>query len=220
MATDTGGEGTKVIKVLVADDHAVVRTGLKQFFASTDDIEIVAEARTGEEALSLARKDNCDVVLLDIGLPDINGLEVLKRIRAARPQVPVLIFSMFSEDEFATSALGAGAAGFLNKDSPPAQILSAVRTAASGARFLSPELAEKLLAGAMPGGRKLPHEMLSGREMEVLLLLSKGTSLTTIAERLHLSVKTISTYRTRILDKMGISSNAEMTRYVIEHKLG
>ncbi|MCP5239223.1 MAG: response regulator transcription factor [Rhodocyclaceae bacterium] len=209
-----------MIKVLVADDHAVVRTGLKQFFASTDDIEIVAEARTGEEALSLARKDNCDVVLLDIGLPDINGLEVLKRIRAARPQVPVLIFSMFSEDEFATSALGAGAAGFLNKDSPPAQILSAVRTAASGARFLSPELAEKLLAGAMPGGRKLPHERLSGREMEVLLLLSKGTSLTTIAERLHLSVKTISTYRTRILDKMGISSNAEMTRYVIEHKLG
>ena len=125
-----------MIKVLVADDHAVVRTGLKQFFASTDDIEIVAEARTGEEALSLARKDNCDVVLLDIGLPDINGLEVLKRIRAARPQVPVLIFSMFSEDEFATSALGAGAAGFLNMDSPPAQILSAVRTAASGARFL------------------------------------------------------------------------------------
>ena len=220
MATDTGGEGTKVIKVLVADDHAVVRTGLKQFFASTDDIEIVAEARTGEEALSLARKDNCDVVLLDISLPDLNGLEVLKRIRAARPQVPVLIFSMFSEDEFATSALRAGAAGFLNKDSPPAQILSAVRTAASGARFLSPELAEKLLAGAMPGGRKLPHEMLSGREMEVLLLLSKGTSLTTIAERLHLSVKTISTYRTRILDKMGISSNAEMTRYVIENKLG
>lgn len=209
-----------MVKILIADDHAVVRGGLRQFFASTSDIEVSAEAATGAETLALAHADNCDIVLLDIALPDLNGLEVLRRIKHTQPNLPVLIFSMFGEDEFALPALNAGASGYLNKDSPPGQILAAIRTVASGARYVSPALAEQLLAGTVSSGKRLPHECLSKREMTVLLLLSQGVSLTEIGERLHLSVKTISTYRARILTKLGVSSNAEITRYVLQHKLG
>jgi len=159
-------------------------------------------------------------VLLDIALPDLNGLEVLKQIKRLRPNLPVLIFSMFSEDEFAIPSLEAGASGYLNKDSPPNQILTAIRTVVGGARYLSPTLAEKLLAGVAPSGRKLAHETLSRRETEVLLMLSKGTPLTRIGEILHVSVKTVSTYRARIIEKLGLQSNAELTRYVVEHRLG
>lgn len=209
-----------MVRILIADDHAVVRGGLRQFFASTSDIEVSAEAATGAEALALAQTRNCDIVLLDIALPDLNGLEVLRRIKHAQPTLPVLIFSMFAEDEFALPALNAGASGYLNKDSPPSQILTAIRTVVSGARYVSPALAEQLLAGTVSSGKRLPHESLSKREMTVLLLLSQGISLTEIGERLHLSVKTISTYRARILAKLGVSSNAEITRYVLLHKLG
>lgn len=207
-------------KVLLADDHAVVRSGLRQFLASTDDIEVVAEAATGADALAVVRNGACDLVLLDMSLPDLNGLEVLKHIKSERPQLPVLIFSMYSEDEFAIRALNAGASGYLNKDSPPNQILSAIRTVVDGSRYVSPSLAEKLLAGTASAGKASPHENLSRREMEVMLLLSKGVSLTKIGERLHLSVKTVSTYRARILEKLAIHSNAELTRYVLQHKLG
>ncbi len=206
--------------VLIVDDHAVVRGGLRQFLADTDDLEITAEAASGHEAIALAEKGDWSLVLLDIALPDVNGLEVLKQIKRLRPNLPVLIFSMFSEDEFAIPSLEAGASGFLNKDSPPNQILTAIRTVVGGARYLSPTLAEKLLAGVAPVGRKLAHEALSRRETEVLLMLSKGTSLTRIGEILHVSVKTVSTYRARIIEKLGVQSNAELTRYVIEHRLG
>ncbi|MCK6373610.1 MAG: response regulator transcription factor [Zoogloea sp.] len=206
--------------VLIVDDHAVVRGGLRQFLADTDDLEITAEAASGHEAIALAEKGDWSLVLLDIALPDVNGLEVLKQIKRLRPSLPVLIFSMFSEDEFAIPSLEAGASGFLNKDSPPNQILTAIRTVVGGARYLSPTLAEKLLAGVAPVGRKLAHEALSRRETEVLLMLSKGTSLTRIGEILHVSVKTVSTYRARIIEKLGVQSNAELTRYVIEHRLG
>jgi len=209
-----------MVRILIADDHAVVRGGLRQFLAGTEDLEIAAEAATGDAALALVRTDDWDVVLLDIALPDLNGLEVLKRIKRERPDLPVLIFSMFSEDEFAIPALNAGASGYLNKDSPPSQILAAIRTVVDGARYVSPTLAEKLLSGTTSPGRKLPHETLSEREMGVLLLLSKGVSLTSIGERLHISVKTVSTYRARILEKLGVQSNAELTRYVLQHKLG
>ena len=209
-----------MVRILIADDHAVVRGGLRQFLAGTEDLEIAAEAATGDEALALVRTDDWDVVLLDIALPDVNGLEVLKRIKRERPDLPVLIFSMFSEDEFAIPALNTGASGYLNKDSPPSQILAAIRTVVDGARYVSPTLAEKLLSGTTSPGRKLPHETLSEREMGVLLLLSKGVSLTSIGERLHISVKTVSTYRARIVEKLGVQSNAELTRYVLQHKLG
>ncbi|WP_153160888.1 response regulator transcription factor [Zoogloea sp. 1C4] len=206
--------------VLIVDDHAVVRGGLRQFLADTDDLEITAEAASGLDAISLVEQGEWSLVLLDIALPDLNGLEVLKQIKRLRPSLPVLIFSMFSEDEFAIPSLEAGASGFLNKDSPPNQILTAIRTVVGGARYLSPTLAEKLLAGVAPTGRKLAHEALSRRETEVLLMLSKGTSLTRIGEILHVSVKTVSTYRARIIEKPGVQSNAELTRYVIEHRLG
>ena len=206
--------------VLIVDDHAVVRGGLRQFLAGTDDLEITAEAASGAEAVDLVKSGEWSLVLLDIALPDLSGLEVLKRIKRLRPGLPVLIFSMFSEDEFAIPSLEAGASGYLNKDSPPSQILRAIRTVVDGARYISPTLAEKLLAGVVPAGRKLAHEALSPRETEVLLMLSKGTSLTRIGESLHLSVKTVSTYRSRILEKLGMKSNAELTRYVIENRLG
>lgn len=164
--------------VLIVDDHAVVRGGLRQFLAGTDDLKITAEAATGAEAVDLVKSGEWSLVLLDIALPDLSGLEVLKRIKRLRPDLPVLIFSMFSEDEFAIPSLEAGASGYLNKDSPPSQILGAIRTVVDGARYISPTLAEKLLAGVAPAGRKLAHEALSPRETEVLLMLSKGTTLT------------------------------------------
>ena len=206
-------------RILIVDDHAVVRFGLRQFLDDTDDLEIAAEAASGAEALALVHKEVWDLVLLDMALPDLNGLEVLKRIKRARPEMPVLIFSMFSEDEFAIPALDAGASGYLNKDSPPHQILTAIHTVVEGARYVSPTLAEKLLSGLASPGRRPPHEALSKREMEVMRLLSKGVSLTKIGETLFVSVKTVSTYRSRILEKLGVQSNAELTRYVMEHKL-
>lgn len=209
-----------MIDVIVADDHAVVRSGLRQFLASTEDIQIVAEAASAAELFALLQQVKCDVVLLDVSLPDLNGLEVLKRIKHEKPALPVLIFSMFAEDEFAVPAINDGAAGYLSKESPPGQILAALRTVASGAHYVGPALAEKLLNGTVSHGKKLPHETLSPREMSVLLALSQGMPLTRIASQLHLSVKTVSTYRSRILDKLDLHSNADLTRYVLEHKLG
>ena len=206
-------------RILIVDDHAVVRFGLRQFLADTEDLRIEAEADTGAAALELVGSGDWDLVLLDMSLPDLNGLEVLKRIKRVCPKVPVLIFSMYSEADFAFTALDTGASGYLNKDSPPHQILTAIRTVVGGARYLSPSLAEKLLSGVSTSGQKALHESLSEREAEVMLLLSKGVSLTKIGESLCVSVKTVSTYRSRILEKLGVNSNAELTRYVLEHKL-
>jgi DNA-binding NarL/FixJ family response regulator len=207
-------------RILIVDDHAVVRFGLRQFLEGTDDLVIAGEAESGMEALALVNSATWDLVLLDMALPDLNGFEVLKRIKRRHPGLPVLMFSMFSEAEFAIPALDAGASGYLNKDSPPQQILTEIRTVTGGARYVSPGLAEKLLAGVTSFGQRSPHELLSQREMEVMLLLSKGVTLTKIGEALCVSVKTVSTYRTRILAKIGVQSNAELTRYVMEHKLG
>lgn len=207
-------------RILIVDDHAVVRCGLRQFLANTDDLEIAGEAASGMEALAQINQGHWDLVLLDMSLPDLNGMEVLKRIKRSRPELPVLIFSMFAEAEFALPAIDAGAAGYLNKDSPPQQMLTAIRTVISGARYVSPTLTEQLLSGVTRTAQRPPHEALSKREMEVLLLLSKGVALTRIAESLQLSVKTVSTYRARILEKFSMESNAELTRYVLEHKLG
>jgi DNA-binding NarL/FixJ family response regulator len=207
-------------RILLVDDHSVVRSGIRQFLSGTDDLEVTAEAENGVEGLALALQGNFDVVVLDVTLPDINGLEVLKRIRRKKPDLPVLIFSMLSEEDFAMPALGSGASGYLSKDSSPEDILTAIRTVAHGARYVSSFLAEKLLSGNVITGQHSRHDALSWREMEVMLLLSKGVSLTNIGKQLHLSVKTVSTYRARILGKIGVVSNAEVTRYVLEHKLG
>jgi DNA-binding NarL/FixJ family response regulator len=206
--------------ILIVDDHSVVRSGIRQFLAGTPDLAVTAEAANGQDGLMLALQGNFDAVVLDVTLPDINGLEVLKRIRRKKPNLPVLIFSMLAEDDFAIPALGSGASGYLSKDSAPEDILLAIRTVAGGTRYVSSSLAEKLLSGSIATGQALAHDALSWREMEVLLLLSKGVSLTNIGKQLHLSVKTVSTYRARILEKLSLASNAELTRYVLEHKLG
>jgi DNA-binding NarL/FixJ family response regulator len=208
-----------MLKILIADDHAVVRGGLRQFLADAPDCRIDGEACTGGEALALIESEHWDLLLLDIRLPDINGLEVLKRVKQKKPALPVLIFSMFAEDDYAMAALEAGAAGYLPKDSEPEEILAAIRRAGRGERYLSPQLAEKLLAGTTSAGRKLPHDSLSEREFAVMRLISRGLALTAIAEELHLSPKTVSTYRTRIMEKLNLLNNADLTRYVIEHKL-
>lgn len=207
-----------MLKILIADDHAVVRGGLRQFLADAADCRL-GEASTGHEAMAMVAAEPWDLLLLDIGLPDVNGLEVLKRIKRDQPELPVLMFSMYAEDDYAMAALDAGAAGFLPKDSAPAEILQAIRRASRGERYLSSQLAEKLLAGAV-SAKKQPHDLLSERELAVMRQLSRGMSLTAIGESLHLSPKTVSTYRTRLLEKLKLGNNAELTRYVIEHKLG
>lgn len=209
-----------MIKILVVDDHAVVRSGIREFLSSVENLDVVAEAATGAEALSFIDSIALDVVLLDISLPDMNGLEVLKKIRQERCDLPVLMFSSYPEEELATHAYALGVSGYLNKAGPPSEILVAINKVAVGARYLSPALTEKLLSETAVFERKPSHALLSRREMEVLLHLSNGTSLTKIAEQLQLSVKTIGTYRTRILEKLDLQSNAELTRYVIENKLG
>jgi DNA-binding NarL/FixJ family response regulator len=209
----------RAMKILIVDDHAVVRSGLRQFLSGVENSIAVGEAGTGMEAISLAVGQDWDVVLLDVGLPDLNGLEVLKRIKRESPDLPVLIFSMFAEDDYAMPALQAGAAGFLPKDSTPEEIVEAIRRTSKGGKYLSPHLAERLLNGSAAAGRKLPHDSLSERESEVMMMLSRGVSLTQIADRLHLSPKTVTTYRTRILEKLQLESNAELARYVVKHKL-
>jgi two-component system invasion response regulator UvrY len=208
-----------MIKILIADDHAVVRGGLRQFLANAADCRIAGEACSGSEALALVQTEHWDLLLLDIGLPDIDGLEVLKHIKRDQPALPVLIFSMFAEDSYAMAALEAGAAGYLTKDSPPENILEAIRLAGRGERYISPRLAEKLLSGNVAGARKLPHDFLSERESAVLRMLSRGMTVTAIGESLHVSPKTVSTYRARVLEKLKLSNNAELTRYVIESQL-
>ncbi len=209
-----------ILKIHLADDHAVVRSGIRNYLEASGTIGEVGEAATGADVLASVRERDWDVVLLDISLPDLDGLEVLKRIKRERANMPVLIFSMHDEDEFAVRAFEAGASGYLSKDSAPAQIMNAIQTVAGGASYVSPALTERLLAGTMSGGKRLPHDALSRREMEVLLMLSRGVSLTRIGDQLHLSVKTVSTYRARVLEKLNLFSNAELTRYVLEHKLG
>jgi two-component system, NarL family, invasion response regulator UvrY len=208
-----------MIRILIVDDHAIVGGGLKQFLGSVGGFEIGGEARTGAEALAMVMKEQWDLLLLDIGLPDINGIEVMKQIKRNYPKLPVLVFSMYTEDEYALTALEAGAVGYLPKDSAPDEILAAIRRASLGERYLSPTLAEKLINGIAVSVKKLPHEALSARESDVMCMLSQGLPLTEIGERLHLSPKTVSTYRARILDKLGLRHNADITRYALKHKI-
>jgi DNA-binding NarL/FixJ family response regulator len=208
-----------MIRILIADDHAVVRQGLKQFLAETPDLMIAGEAQNAWETLAKVRDQEWDLVMLDISMPGQNGLEVLREIKREKPALPILIFSMFSEDEYAMASLKAGASGYLTKESAPVQIIEAIRVVAQGGKYVSPALVNQLLSRTEQPRERLPHELLSKREFDILLLISRGQPLTQIGERLHLSVKTISTYRARIVEKMGCSTNAELTRYVVKHHL-
>jgi two-component system invasion response regulator UvrY len=208
-----------MIRLLIADDHAVVRKGMKQILAETKDIIVADEASNGREALEKARKNNYDMALLDISMPGRDGLEVLKELKSLKPKLPVLMLSMYPEEQYAVRSLRSGAAGYLTKDSAPDELISAIRKVSSGGKYVSVSLAEKL---ALKLGADLEtplHETLSDREYQVMCMIASGKTVKEIGEQLSLSVKTVSTYRTRILDKMRLKGNAELTRYAIENKL-
>ena len=207
------------IRVLIADDHAIVRRGLKEILAETDDIAAAAEASTGREALQAARGDGFEVVLLDIALPDMNGLEVLKQLRALRPSLRVLMLSVYPEEQYALRSLRSGAAGYLTKDSAPDELVEAVRRVSRGGRYVSRALAEQLAAALGEERTPEPHHALSDREFEVLRRLGAGRTVGEVAAELSLSAKTVSTYRARLLNKLGLRTTADIVRYAIEQGL-
>ena len=208
-----------MINILIADDHAVVRQGLRKILSEHSDMNVAAEAKNSDEVLDFVRNKNFDVILLDISMPGRTGLEILKDIRLENQRLPVLIFSMFPEEQFARRVLKAGASGYMTKGSPPDELIKAIRKIAGGGKYVSPALAEQLAMELAPETNKATHETLSDREFQVFLRLASGKSVTDIATELSVSVKTITTYRARILDKMNMKSNAEMTRYAIEYHL-
>lgn len=204
---------------MIADDHAVVRRGLRQIINDEPDFEIVGEAENGQEVLQMIGQNNCDVVVLDITMPDKNGLVVLQEAKALQPQLPVLILSMHPEDQFAMRALKLGASGYLTKESAPEELVGALRKVISGAKYISSTLADQLVAEiGSPEPRPMP-ERLSEREFQVLRQIAQGRTIGQIAEHMALSVKTISTYRTRLLLKMKMKTNAELVRYAVQHGL-
>lgn len=208
-----------MIRILVADDHAVVRQGVVQILADVRDMLVKDEAQNGAETLEKALKYEYDVVLLDISMPGRSGLEILAEIKAQRPKLAVLILSMHPEEQYAVRALRAGAAGYLTKASAPQELIGAIRKVAQGGKYVTASLAEKLADELEIDAQKLPHERLSNREHQVMLMLASGKSVSDIASEVFLSVKTISTYRTRIMAKMGMKKNAELTLYAVHNKL-
>lgn len=208
-----------MIKILVVDDHAVVRRGLRQILAETQDLHVGGEAATASEAMEKVQAERWDVIVLDVGLAGKSGLDLIGDIRKHRPEARVLVLTMFSEEQYAVRAIRAGAAGFLTKESAPEKLVDAVRKVASGGRFITPELAETLASMVAGEGSGKPHERLSNREFEILKLIGSGRTVSQIAEDLTLSVKTVSTHRTRILHKMDMKTNAELTHYVVRSGL-
>jgi two-component system invasion response regulator UvrY len=207
-------------RILVVDDHAIVRKGIGQILAETDDIIIAGEARNGQEALEKVRDNDYDLVLLDISMPGPDGLEILKQLKNQHPKLSVLMLSMYPEEQYAVRALRSGASGYLTKESAPEELIAAIRKVSSGGKFVSDSLAEKLADQLNSANLdRLPHELLSDREYQIMGMIAAGKTQMQIADELAISVKTVSTYRTRILKKMRAKSNAELTRYIIENKI-
>jgi two-component system invasion response regulator UvrY len=208
-----------MIRVLIADDHAVVREGLKRIVADSPDMAVVGEAANGHEVLEFARNHACDLVLLDLAMPGKDGLDALKELRQARPNLPVLILSVYPEEQYAVRLLRAGAAGYLTKESAPEELIEAIRKVSRGGRYVSAALGEKLAFLLVSDTGRPPHEALSDREYRVMLMIASGKTATEVAEAMCLSVKTISTYRSRALRKMNMRTNAEFTFYAIKQGL-
>ena len=208
-----------MIRVLIIEDHPIVRTGIRSLLAAAGDIEVMAEAADGEEGLRLALDGRPDVVTLDISLPGMSGIEVLKHLKQQCCRAAVLVLSLHPEDRYAVRLLRAGASGYLSKGAPAEVLTSAIRKVHAGGRFISEEVAEKLALNLDPGHPGPRHEKLSNRELEVMRLLASGSTVTEIGHQLAISVKTVSTYRRRILEKMGIDSTAGIVRYAVENRL-
>lgn len=208
-----------MLRILIADDHPVFRRGLKQIIAETSDLVVADEAADGREALLKARTGDYDLVLLDISMPFKNGLDVLSELKNERPTLPVLMLSMHPEEQYAVRAVRAGASGYLTKESAPEELVGAIRKVSRGGKYVSASLAEALTSVLNEDDNRLPHETLANREHQVALLIASGKSVSEIAQELSLSVKTVSTYRARILEKMRMTNNAELIRYAIKNAL-
>ena len=207
------------IRVFIADDHAIVREGLKQILAEQRDIVVAGEAENGLDAIKLFRKSRCHVMLLDISMPDRNGIEVLKQIKQEHPELAVLMLSMHREDQYAIRALKAGAAGYLTKQSAPRELVTAIRQVAAGQKYVSATLAQALASQVGADHEAPPHDALSDREFQTLTMIASGKTVSEIARELSLSVKTVSEYRARLLAKMNLKTSAELTHYAIKNQL-
>lgn len=209
-----------MIRLLMADDHAIVRDGLRRILASAEGIEVAGEAVDGHEVLARVRSTRYDVVLLDMSMPGRSGIDLIKQIKSECPKLPVLVLSMHAEEQYALRAIRAGASGYLSKDSDQQVLIAAIRKVAAGGVYLSGSVAEQMAMSLQTGASAaLPHQNLSDRELEVFLALVQGEAVGAIAQRLHLSIKTVSTHKTRIHEKMGMASVAELTQYAISHQL-
>ena len=209
----------EMIKIGIVDDHAIVRSGLRQFFSDHVDLRVVGEAASGREAIDLIRNTEIDVLVMDLSMPDQSGIDAMAMIRAKAPDVGILILSAYPEEQYALNLIRQGASGYLNKECDPIEIVNAIRTIALGRRHITPAVAELLAQQLNRKDDAAPHEQLSEREFQVFLKLAKGGTAGDIARELSLSVKTVSTYRTRLMEKMNLTSNSDLTYYALKNKL-
>jgi len=208
-----------MIRVVIADDHTILREGLRQLLGASADVEVVAEAADGHEVLARVRNLDFDVLLLDMSMPGKSGIELIKHVKSEKPKLRVLVLSMHEETQYAVRAIKAGASGYVTKDSAGTQLVTAIRRVAGGGAFITPEVAEQLALGAMPGAEGPAHQRLSDREFEVFQLLVAGETVTDIASKLNLSGKTVSTHKARLMEKLGIDNQADLVRYAMKHGL-
>jgi DNA-binding NarL/FixJ family response regulator len=210
-----------MITLVIADDHAIVREGLKRIVADAGDLQIVGEAADGNEVLRMVREREFDVLVQDLSMPGRSGMELIRLVKAERPRLRILVLSMHAELQYAVRAIKSGASGYLTKESAPAQLVEAIRKIAAGGAFISAQVAEQLALGAMPGGvQAAPHEVLTEREFEVFRQLVAGASVTDVAARLNVSVKTASTHKSNLMQKLGVKNQSDMVRYAMRHGLG
>lgn len=207
-------------RIVIADDHAIVREGLKRIVGDAAGLQVVGEAADGNEVMARVRELDFDVLMLDLSMPGKSGMELIKWVKAEKPKLRVLVLSMHQETQYAVRAIKSGASGYLTKESAPSLLEQAIRKIAAGGAYISADVAEQLALGAMPGNEAAPHEALSDREFQVFRMLAQGTSVTDIANALHLSVKTVSTHKSNLMSKLGLSNPSELVRYAMKHGLG